>query len=266
MMRWILERCPRGAGFAAPIVAVVLAVPLIAAAPAQAQEQSLPGGFTSEQVQGVEQIIHQYLMTNPEVLIDALNEYQQRQRTAEQQRQQEAVIAQRDALQNDRSAPVLGNPEGDVTVVEFFDYRCQYCRRVVSDLRDVVESDGMVRLVMKEFPILGAPSFRAAQAALAAVKQGKYEEYHFALMTAPGDMSDPHLMQVAAEVGLDVERLKTDMESEELERYIRRNRDLAETIGITGTPAFVFGDTLVPGAIDAATMRRLLAEARANAS
>ena len=266
MTRWFLKRRPGRAGLAAPILAAVLAVPLIAAAPAQAQEQSLPGGFTPEQAQGIEQIIRQYLMDNPQDLIDSLTEYQERQRLAEQQRQQDAIVAQRAALQNDPDAPVLGNPDGDVTVVEFFDYRCQYCRRVVKDLRAVIESDGGVRLVMKEFPILGATSIRAAQAALAAVRQGKYEEYHFALMASPGDMSDPHLMQVALEVGLDIEQLKVDMESEEIGGYIRRNYALAETLGINGTPAFVFGDTLVPGAIDADTMRRLLAEARAKAS
>lgn len=265
-MRWILEICPGRAGIAARLLAVALAVPLIATAPARAQEQSLPGGFTPEQVQGLEQIIRQYLVTNPEVLVEALTEYQQRQRLAEQQRQQEAVVAQRDALQNDPDAPVLGNPDGDVTIVEFFDYRCQYCRRVVADLREVVESDGKVRLVMKEFPILGVTSIRAAQAALAAVKQGKYEQYHFALMSSPGDMSDPHLMQVATEVGLDVEQLKADMESAEIGQAIRRNHALAEALGINGTPAFVFGDTLAPGALDANTMRQLIAEARAKAS
>lgn len=265
-VRWILTRCRRGAGLAALLLAAALALPTIAMAPAQAQEQSRPGGFTGEQVEGLKQIMRQYLLENPEVLVEALTEYQRRQRLADQQRRQEAVIAQRDALRNDPAAPVLGNPEGDVTIVEFFDYRCQYCRRVVDDLRQVIESDGRVRLVMKEFPILGAASLRAAQAALAAVKQGKYEAYHFALMTSPGDMSDPHLMQVAMEVGLDVAQLKADMESEEIGRYIQRNQALAQELDISGTPAFVFGDTLVPGAISADTMRQLIAEARAKAS
>jgi protein-disulfide isomerase len=228
-------------------------------------QQSRPGGFSPEQVEGIEHIVRQYLLENPQVLVDALTAYQQRQRVAEEERQQQAVVAHRAALNEDPSTPVLGNPAGDVVIVEFFDYRCGYCRRVVRDLRDVVEKDGKVRLVMKEFPILGPASIQAARAALASVKQGKYEAYHYALMTQPGDMSDPHLMEVAKMVGLDVDQLKTDMESDEIEAMIRRNHALAEALSIGGTPAFVFGDTLVPGAIDAETMRRLIAEARAKA-
>lgn len=228
-------------------------------------QQSLPGGFSPEQVEGIEHIVRQYLLENPQVLVDALTAYQQRQRVAEEERQQQAVVAHREALNEDPETPVLGNPDGDVVIVEFFDYRCSYCRRVVRDLRDVVEKDGKVRLVMKEFPILGPASIQAARAALASVKQGKYEAYHYALMTQPGDMSDPHLMQIAKMVGLDVDQLKEDMESEEIEAMIRRNHALAEALNIGGTPAFVFGDTLVPGAVDADTMRRLIAEARAKA-
>ena len=269
MMRTVLRnilRCARGL---APVPALALAAallgPPVAGNPAQAQ-QSLPGGFTDEQVQGMERIIRQYLMENPEVLVDALTAYQERQRVAEQERKKQAVKTHLAELQQDADSPVVGNPHGDVTIVEFFDYRCGYCRRVVKDLRDVVEDDGNIRLVMKEFPILGPASIRAARAALAATKQGKYEAYHFALMTQPGDMSDPHLMQVAREIGLDLERLRQDMEDPEIDKLIRRNHRLAETLGISGTPAFVFGDTLVPGAIDAATMRQLIAEARAEAS
>lgn len=229
-------------------------------------QQSVPGGFSPDQVEGIEHIVRQYLLENPQVLVDALTAYQERQRVAEEERKQQAVVAHRAALAEDPSTPVLGNPDGDVVIVEFFDYRCGYCRRVVRDLRDVVEKDGKVRLVMKEFPILGPASIQAARAALASIKQGKYEVYHFALMTQPGDMSDPHLMQVAKMVGLDVDQLKEDMESDEIEAMIRRNHALAEALSIGGTPAFVFGDTLVPGAVDAETMRRLIAEARAKAS
>jgi protein-disulfide isomerase len=266
MLRRILGKFPRPAGFAAGMLAAALAVPLVWTAPARAQEQSLPGGFSSEQVDGLHEIIRQYLVENPEVLVEALTEYQKRQRQAEQQRQQQAVIAHREALHDDPITPVLGNPDGDVTMVEFFDYRCQYCRRVAEDVAKVVKSDGRVRLVMKEFPILGMSSIRAAQAAMASVKQGKYEEYHMALMKAPGDMSDPHLMEVAKEVGLDVEKLKTDMESDEISNAIRANHAVAAALGINGTPAFVIGDTLVPGVVDPDAMRRLIAEARAKAS
>jgi protein-disulfide isomerase len=160
----------------------------------------------------------------------------------------------------------MGNPAGDVVVVEFFDYRCPYCKTVAGMVRDEVASDGKVRLVMKEFPILGPQSVQAARAALAAVLQDKYDVFHFALMTQPGDMSDTHIDTVAASVGLDVERLRRDMKSPEIAAAIDRNIALAEAVGIRGTPAFVIGKSLVPGAIDAESFRQLIADARARAS
>lgn len=248
-------------------VAALVAVLVGAGAfPAAAQEQSLPGGFNADQAQGIELIIKRYLMENPEVLIDSLNAFQQRERLAEEQRRRDAILAQAEALKNDPSTPVMGNPEGDVAMVEFFDYRCGYCRRVADSVHDIVAEDGNVRLVMKEFPILGPDSMRAARAALAAHRQGKYEPFHWALMTGPGDMSEAHLRSVAEEIGLDVAQMERDMRNEEIDRLLRRNFNLADTLGINGTPAFVIGNTLVPGAIDAETMRKLIAEARANPS
>jgi len=247
-------------------LAAMLGLVLALAGPVAAQEQSLPGGFSADQAQGIELIVRDYLLANPEVLVEALTEYQKRQKVAEQQVRQQAIVERQQALAQDPGAPVLGNPEGDVLVVEFFDYRCQYCRGVAGMVRDEVASDGNVRLVMKEFPILGPQSLHAARAALAAAKQDKYEAFHFALMTQPGDMSEAHIQTVAASVGLDVERLRQDMRDPEVEAILRRNFDLAEALGIKGTPAFVVGRTLVPGAIDAETFRQLIAEARARPS
>jgi protein-disulfide isomerase len=236
------------------------------AGPAAAQEQSLPGGFSADQAQGIERIVRDYLLANPEVLVEALGEYQKRQKLAEKQLQQRAIGERQQDLAGDPGAPVLGNPQGDVLVVEFFDYRCQYCRSVAKLVRDEVASDGNVRLVMKEFPILGPQSLHAARAALAAAKQDKYEAFHTALMSEPGDMSEGHVQRVAAGVGLDVERLRQDMRDPEVEAILRRNYELAEALGIKGTPAFVVGRTLVPGAISADDFRQLIAEARAKAS
>ena len=248
------------------VLALVLTLGLATSGPAAAQEQSHPGGFGPDQIQGIEQIIRDYLIQHPEVLIQSLTAHQNRQRVAEEQRRQQAVIDQRTALTEDPDTPVIGNPDGDVTIVEFFDYRCQYCRRVVDSVRKVVEEDGKIRLVMKEFPILGPQSIQAARAALASVKQGKYEEFHFALMTEPGDMSDPHIRRVASEVGLDVDRLQRDMRSKEVDAMIRRNHELARALDINGTPAFVIGDTLAPGALDLKRLKRLVAQARAKQS
>lgn len=247
-----------------PLAVAAFALLLAAAMPLRAQ-QSLPGGFTPEQVQGMEHIIRQYLRENPDVVIEAIQSYQRGQQMAEDERSQQAVKAHLAALKDDTDSPTIGNPDGDVVIVEFMDYRCGYCRRVVEDLKKTVEEDGNIRLIIKEFPILGPASIQAAKAALAAHKQDKYEAYHFALMTRPGDMSDPHLMKVARDLGLDTALLKRDMESEEIEALIQRNRGLAQRLGINGTPAFVFGETLVRGAVDAETMRRLIAKAREKA-
>ncbi len=243
-----------------------LALCLAAATPAAAQEQSLPGGFTPDQTQGIEEIVRQYLLDNPDVLVKALTIYQQRRKVTEKKRQQQAVGVHRKALLEDPDAPILGNLKGDVAIVEFFDYRCPYCRKVAKNIKRAIEEDGNIRLIMKEFPILGPQSIQAARAALAAAKQGKYEEFHWTLMLKPGDMSDPHIRTVARELGLDVERLEADMKSKEIENMIRRNRGLATALAIRGTPAFVIGNTLVPGAIDLSAIKRLVAAARAGAS
>ena len=248
------------------LAAVLASVALLAFSGPSSAQQSVPGGFTPEQAEGLQQIIRQYLLNNPEVLIEALREYQQRQRVAKEERQQQAVAAAREALEGDPDSPVLGNSEGDVVLVEFFDYRCPYCRQMAGDLRRIVARDGNVRLVMKELPILGPPSIRAARAALAAQKQGKYAAYHAALMEQPGDMSEPHLNRVAETLGLDVERLRRDMESDEISQMIQRNKDLARLLSIGGTPAFVIGGRVMPGAVSAETLQRLIVDARAGAS
>jgi len=235
-------------------------------APARAQEQSLPGGFSADQTKGIERIVREYLLANPEVLIEALREYQQRQKLAAEQSSEQVISQRHGELTQDPATPVIGNPDGDVVVVEFFDYRCPYCKAVAPMIKEEVASDGNVRLVMKEIPILGPKSVQAARAALAAAKQGKYDAFHFALMTRPGDMSDAHIDTVAGLVGLDIPRLRRDMESQEIEDALSRNLALAEAIGIRGTPAFIIGKTLVPGAIDAETFRQLIAETREQSS
>lgn len=245
---------------------LALALSLANPGPVSAQQQSRPGGFAPEQIQGIEQIVRDYLLANPEVLIQSLNEYQQRQKVAESQRQQEAVIASRAALTSDPDTPVMGNPDGDVSIVEFFDYKCPYCKRAAGTIKAVIAADSNIRLVMKEFPILGPQSIKAARAALAAAKQGKYEEFHWALMTEPGDMSDPHIRKVARTVGVDVDLMVKDMESPDIQAMIARNHQLAQSLQINGTPAFVIGDTLLPGAVDRQTIERIVAQIRAKQS
>jgi protein-disulfide isomerase len=157
---------------------------------------------------------------------------------------------------------VIGNPNGDVTVVEFFDYRCPYCKSVAAAFVDLYEKDGKVRLVLKEFPILGPESEFAAKAALAAQKQGKYREFHLAMMSFKGKMTNDDVRQLAAKVGLDVAKLEQDMQDPAITETINRNYALAEALGIKGTPAFIIGNELVPGAITADEMQKRIAAVR----
>lgn len=224
---------------------------------------SADDALTAEQDAAVREIIHDYLLSNPEVLVEALRVYERRQKDQVAARQREAILANLEGLADDPLAPVLGNPEGDVLVVEFFDYRCPYCRQVAGKLRDAVEADGNIKLIMKEFPILGPESLHAARVALAADMQGMYEELHFALMASSGKLDDKAVFAIAEQTGLDMERLRNDMLSEEIDEALRRTYELAEALEIRGTPAFVIGKQLVPGALELEDFKALVAEARA---
>ncbi len=245
-------------------LAVVAAGPLSAGAQESAPLD--PAALDPAQAEAVRELVRDYLIENPDVIVEALQIYEQRQQAAEAERRQAALVAQRGALNEDPSSPVLGNPEGDVTVVEFFDYRCPYCKSIATAMRELVAEDPNVRLVMKEFPILSQESVDAARAALAAERQGLYEEFHFALMERGGSMSEPEVMAVAESVGLDLERLRADMQAPEIEEALRRNYAVGDAVGITGTPAMVIGNTVVPGMVSIDRLRELVAQARAEAS
>jgi protein-disulfide isomerase len=219
-----------------------------------------PAGEPSREA--VERIVREYLLSHPEVLEEALGALQQRRAAAERQRQTEALKLHEKELLRDPAAPVGGNPGGDATVVEFFDYRCGYCKSVAPVVRQLLQRDRQVRLVYKELPVLGPESVLASRAALAAVAQGKYAALHDALLDSREPLNRPVIIKIAGQVGLDVARLEKDMDSPETMVLIRRNQELARVLGIKGTPAFVVGGQLVPGAVDLATLERLVEEAR----
>ncbi|MGH6920293.1 MAG: DsbA family protein, partial [Geminicoccaceae bacterium] len=187
---------------------------------------------------------------------------QERQRAEEMSETQDALRAREDQLLRDPDSPVGGNPNGDVSLVEFFDYNCPYCRRVAPTVTELEEADPDLRVVYKEFPILGPGSEFAARAALAARKQGKYVPFHNALMRATDQVTEQTVIEIAREVGLDTERLEQDMRDPAIEDAIARNLQLANALGITGTPSFVIGDRMVPGAADFRTLQGLIAEVR----
>ena len=178
---------------------------------------------------------------------------------------QETLSQGRAALERDPNAPVLGNPDGDVTVVEFFDYNCPYCKKATGPLKELIGTDGGVRLVYSEWPILNEGSVFAAKAALASQAQGKYEEFHWALMDLKRVTRDSTL-ELAESIGLDIDRLQADMEAPRINKHIEDSMALARELGFSGTPSFVIGEETAPGLIPLEELRRLVQLQRESAS
>lgn len=206
--------------------------------------------------------IRAYLMANPEVLVEAMQELERKQDSQRDAVAQKAIVQHEAELFRDADSPTGGNPAGDVTIVEFNDYQCPYCKRAHQAMKSVVGADGRIKVIYKDLPILGEPSRIAALAALAAVKQGKHQAMHNALMEFSGKLDRQKILEIAASVGLDVALLEKDMEDARLRQIIDRNTALAGALGVRGTPAFVIGKQFVPGAVDANSLKQLIAEAR----
>ncbi|MGJ3258088.1 MAG: DsbA family protein [Rhodospirillales bacterium] len=212
----------------------------------------------------IEKLIHDYIMDNPQVILDAVRAHQEAQEAAEQAAQQQRLVEMRQQIENADLSPVGGNTEGNVTVVEFFDYKCGYCKRVHETVINTVADDGNVRLVYKEFPILGPESMTAARAALGVFYniKDKYFGFHDALMQARGGLSEDRVLEIAASVGLDKAAVKKHMKDPRIDTELRHNMALAEALGIRGTPAFIVDNTLVPGALDRESLEDLIKQAR----
>jgi protein-disulfide isomerase len=239
---------------AAVAMGAMLALPPIA--PTAAAE------FTPEQRRAIEAVIHDYLTNNPELMLDLLQAAQDKLKGESRDKAAAALVDRRRELLDDPDSPVAGNPKGDVSLVEFFDYRCPYCKQVEPALEALLAKDKQLRFVYKELPVLGPDSITAARAALAARKQGKYDAMHRALMMVKGQIDEAAVTKVASSVGLDVERLKADMAAPEVDRALKANLKLAEALDIHGTPGFVIGDEIVPGAVSLDELKRLIEAAR----
>ena len=218
--------------------------------------------FTAEQKKAIEAIVRDYLSNNPEALLDALQAAEDKLKSESKDKVVQALSARRREVLDDPESPVGGNPKGDVSLVEFFDYRCPYCKQVEPALEALLGQDKQLRFVYKEFPVLGPDSVTASRAALAARKQGKYDALHRALMSTKGQLDEATVLKVAQSVGLDSERLKRDMAAPEIDRALKANLQLAEALDIRGTPGFIIGDEIVPGAVDLETLKGLIATAR----
>src|SRR6516165_3870068 len=245
--------------FRMPIGALTLICAAVAAVPLRPADAAEPA---PEQRREIESIIHDYLLQHPDVLIEAMRAAEEKVKTEAGEKAQQALVARRREIFDDPETPVGGNAKGDVTLIEFFDYRCPYCKQVQPRLQELLADDRQLRIAYKEFPILGSVSVATARAALAAHRQSKYEAFHDAMMAASGQITEDTVYQVAGAVGLDVDRLKRDMSSAQIDAALKANHALAEALDITGTPGFVIGDQIVPGAIELSSLKDLVAGAR----
>ncbi len=222
--------------------AAFLAIALLAVPTAASADE-----FNPKQRDEIGAIVRDYLLKHPEVLLDVSKELDKRQQEAEDHQRNGAVAENADALFHSPSDFVAGNPKGDVTMVEFFDYNCPWCKKSMPEVLRLIDEDKNLRLVMKEFPIFGEDSEYAARAALAARKQDKYWPVHLALLGHEGKLSKADVDEIAAAQGLDMAKLKTDLDSPEIIAVIARNQQLANTMAITGTPAFIIDRKVIPG-------------------
>lgn len=241
---------------------LLLSATLSAAALAPAGAQT---AFTPDQRTAIEGIIRDYLLKNPEVLQEAIGELEKRQAEAQRKAQAAALAEVRDDVVAAKHGVVVGNPQGDATLVEFFDYNCGYCKRALSDLRGLMKADPKLRVVLRDLPVLGPDSVEASRIAIAAKAQlsgDKAFEYHSRLLESRGRVGGEQALALAKSMGLDMPRLQRDLENAEIRATIAANTRLAERLGMTGTPAYVVGNEVISGAVGIEPLRQAIETAR----
>ena len=211
----------------------------------------------------VKQLALEAILENPEIIRQAIDLLRQNEEASATMQAQALLQSERDRLERDPNAPVLGNLNGDVTIIEFFDYNCPYCKRATAELNTLLAQDTGVRVVLREWPILGEASVYATRASLASRNQGKYGEFHQALMAAKGRLAPANVMAIAQTVGLDTQRLKVDLQAPEIDQHIETSMQLARALNFSGTPAYVIGDAIAPGMISADDLQSMVSQARA---
>ncbi|WP_230533226.1 DsbA family protein [Microvirga roseola] len=234
----------------------------LAVAPAALAQNAV---FNEQQKQAIGEVVREYLLKNPEVLTEVIAELEKRQTEAQQVAQAAALKETEQVLLNAPHSFVVGNPKGDVTLVEFFDYNCGYCKRAMTDLQALVKSDPKLRVVLKDFPVLGPDSVEASQVGLAAGKQLKGDklfDFHTKLMETRGRVTGERAREVAKEMGLDMARLQKDMESPEIRSALQENMSLGDKLSLTGTPAFIVGEVVIPGAVGLDPLKQVVANVR----
>ncbi len=218
-------------------------------------------GFTPAQKKEIESIVKQAIADNPELILDSVRRYQEDQERKIAQNATNNLKGYKDFFSK-KDLPIAGNPDGDVTVVEFFDFNCGYCKKAFEDVQKIINEDKNVRIVFMDLPILSPSSSKMANIALAAHKQGKYFEMHKALMEYRGSQNEEAFLKLAEKLGLDMKKLKEDMKSADVQSFIAKSKSMAQSLGIRGTPGFIIGDKIYPGYIGMAAMREAVKTAR----
>ena len=219
--------------------------------------------FNDGQRQEMETIIKDYLLSHPEILQEMSQTLEQKQKQAEDEQRKGGLVQNAAQIFRDKADFVAGNPNGKVTMVEFFDYNCGWCKKGFPEVLSLLESDKDLRFVLKEFPIFGEDSEYAAKAAIASGKQGKYWDLHVAMFQHEGKITKESVDEIAAGLGLNMDQLKKDMEDPAVTEILARNRSLAQSLAINGTPAFIIDDKLVPGYLPKAELATAINEIRA---
>jgi protein-disulfide isomerase len=262
-----------GLRIALPIVAIALLAPLARAQtpatpapattqPAAAAQPTAPQSFSADQRLEIEGIIKSYLVAHPEVMQEAMDALDKQQKQADAAKARETIKKDNATLFDSPHQVVLGNPQGNETVVEFFDYNCAFCKRALPDMLTLLKTNPNLKFVLKEFPVLGAGSVEAANVAVAARMQDpsgkKYIEFHQKLLGGRGPADKARALAVAKEVGFDMARLEKDMSSDEVKTTIDEDMKLADSLGVSGTPTYVVGDEVVVGAVGLDEMKSRL--------
>lgn len=227
-------------------------------------------GFSDSQTKQIQKIIHDYLVQNPQVLVEASQAYQDQEMAKAKSKTQQAVSKNSKVLFNSAGSPTVGNLSGDVTVIEFLDYQCTHCREMSAVIDDLIKGDNKVRIVVKELPIFGGSSKYAAQAAIASMKQGpaKFLAFHRALLELPPPLTNEKVLELAKKSGLNTDQLQADIKNKAVEDQINENFKLAQDLGLLGTPAFILGNRTgsrieyVPGAVTVDSLKKTISTVR----
>ncbi len=222
------------------------------------------GEFSPAQKKEIEQIVRSYLMEHPDILIDMSRKLEKQKRAREAEAAAAGLAQNKDKIYHAKGDLIAGNPEGKVAMVEFFDYNCGFCKRALPDVLKLQDTNKDLKVIIKEFPILGPGSMEAARYAIASRKQGmdKYWAFHVAMMKHKGQVNGKVALALAKKTGLDVDKLKEDARSKEVDEIINRNMELATKLNINGTPAFIIGDDIIPGALGYKVLNGIIAKVR----